>query len=199
VCMKLLFALLFPLLFVFAGTPASGAEIMFTTTLSLGSSGPEVLLLQQVLNRDPVTRIATTGVGSPGNETSHFGLLTKAAIMRFQEKYASEVLFPAGLTQGTGLVGSYTRAKLNALSTTPPSTPAATTPATTSAQKSTVSIVNPDDYVVKEIEKIDLYAGDKMIAAVQKKMLDAVNAAITSGVAPTSMPTITTTDREKKW
>lgn len=87
----------------------------FTANLSFGSSGTQVFALQKILNRDPDTRIPGIGPGSPGHETSYFGSLTKAAVVRFQAKYANEVLAPAGLTQGSGYVGSYTRAKLNAL------------------------------------------------------------------------------------
>lgn len=93
------------------------ATAPFAANLSLGSTGPEVLSLQQLLNRDPSTRIRDSGPGSPGKETGYFGSLTEAAVVRFQEKYASVVLAPAGLARGTGRVGLYTRNKLNGLST----------------------------------------------------------------------------------
>jgi len=50
-----------------------------------------------------------------GLVTGNFLSLTKATVIRFQEKYASEILAPWRITEGTGLVGKTTRAKLNQL------------------------------------------------------------------------------------
>jgi len=87
----------------------------FKTNLKKGDSSIDVKYLQIMLNSDPDTRLATSGVGSLGNETTYFGPLTKAAIIKFQEKYKAEILTPQGLTSGTGLVANATRTKLNQL------------------------------------------------------------------------------------
>ena len=50
-----------------------------------------------------------------GLVTGNFLYLTKAAVIRFQEKYSSEILAPWGLAKGTGFVGSTTRRKINQL------------------------------------------------------------------------------------
>lgn len=85
------------------------------TNLRLGSLGDDVLKLQQFLNADSSTAVASSGDGSKGMETTRFGNLTKKAVIAFQEKYKDEILTPNGLSQGTGLVGPATRAKLNTL------------------------------------------------------------------------------------
>jgi hypothetical protein len=97
---------------VFVG---AGTTIQLNGALRLGDRGQDVLILQKILNADPATRIAVLGIGSPGNENGFFGLLTKSAVIKFQEKYRSEVLAPSGLSAGTGYVGSRTVAKLNRL------------------------------------------------------------------------------------
>lgn len=86
-----------------------------TKTLHLGSRGDEVRQLQITLNLDKDTQVSSGGLGSSGNESTSFGLATRAAVIRFQTKYASDVLAPFGLKMPTGVVGTATRAKLDAL------------------------------------------------------------------------------------
>ena len=93
-----------------AATPkVSGAPI--ARTLALGSAGEDVRTLQRLLNSDSATRIAASGAGSPGAETSRFGALTVSAVQRFQMKYG---IASQGVA-GYGLVGPQTLAKLNGM------------------------------------------------------------------------------------
>ena len=73
-------------------------------TLRRGMSGDDVKLLQNVLAADGVFTDQATGF---------FGKLTEAAVIRFQEKYAAELLRPVSLSRGTGIVGPGTRKKIN--------------------------------------------------------------------------------------
>lgn len=100
-----------------AGMGGSGAACSFTFTqnLTVGATGAEVMNLQKFLNKDPLTQVSVSGAGSVGMETSTFGPATKGAVMKFQAKYASEVLAPAGLSAPTGYWGPSSRAKANAL------------------------------------------------------------------------------------
>jgi hypothetical protein len=98
-------------------TPTATAQSCtthFAITLGLGDTGPEVREMQVFLNAQGF-RIAESGQGSAGNETAYFGLLTKAAVIRFQEKYAEEILTPSGLTAGNGRWGPATRTVANRL------------------------------------------------------------------------------------
>lgn len=91
---------------------ASPTDI-FTKTLKLGDTDPEVLLLQKALNEDIDTVITASGAGSPGNETTYFGQKTKLAVIKLQNKHYGEVLAPNGLSVGTGVFGPSTRAMMN--------------------------------------------------------------------------------------
>ncbi|XKT75380.1 MAG: hypothetical protein ACJKSS_01160 [Patescibacteria group bacterium UBA2103] len=98
-----------------SGSSASVCPYTWTRSLTVGDSGADVMALQKFLNSDSATMIAASGVGSAGSESDYFGSLTAAAVAKFQNKYASEVLAPVGLSAGTGFFGSSTRAKANAL------------------------------------------------------------------------------------
>jgi hypothetical protein len=124
--------------------PLAGAEAAFVRNLSIGMSGADVHDLQVSLNTDPETRVAAAGPGSPGYESAYFGAQTKAAVIRFQEKYASEILEPAGLRYGTGFVGVSTREKLRKLAIAPftASPPSVLTPAPAEAAQPASAVSN---------------------------------------------------------
>ncbi|OHA73716.1 MAG: hypothetical protein A2940_01555 [Candidatus Wildermuthbacteria bacterium RIFCSPLOWO2_01_FULL_48_29] len=89
------------------GKPELTGEAL-TRDLDKGATGEEVRRLQQCLAQDP--QIYPEGIVN-----GSYGALTQKAVIRFQEKYAAEVLAPIGLTKGTGKAGLLTREKLNAL------------------------------------------------------------------------------------
>ncbi len=82
------------------------ALFTFKRNLVQGSQGEDVTKLQECLAQDPE-------VYPDGEVTGYFGPKTKAAVIRFQEKYAEDILKPIGLTKGTGDVKPMTREKLN--------------------------------------------------------------------------------------
>jgi len=98
-----------------AGDTNIPSNFSFLHNLQLGMSSMDIRYLQIVLNSDAETRLSESGAGSPGQETSVFGNLTKTAVIKFQEKYADEILTPWGLSVGNGFIGSTTREKLNQL------------------------------------------------------------------------------------
>ena len=80
-------------------------EELFTRDVSVGSSGAEVKRLQQWLNDNGYT-VASSGAGSPGNETEYFGELTRQAVAAYQ---AANNIEPTA-----GYFGPKTRAAVNA-------------------------------------------------------------------------------------
>jgi hypothetical protein len=86
------------------GTTATWCHI-FSANLEVGDTSPDVTALQQALSKDGET-VSVTGT---------FDDQTASAVTGFQQKYASQILAPSGLQNGTGYVGKATRAKLNSL------------------------------------------------------------------------------------
>jgi surface protein len=88
-------------------TPSSSNNTYnFTRDLETGMEGEDVKLLQQFLNNNGYT-LTTEGPGSPGNETTRFGALTRQALIRFQQAN--------NITPAQGYFGSVTRGVVNSL------------------------------------------------------------------------------------
>ncbi|KXB08134.1 hypothetical protein AKJ56_01810 [candidate division MSBL1 archaeon SCGC-AAA382N08] len=75
--------------------------------LVVGMRGEQVKCLQQFL------KAQGDDIYPEGLVTGYFGPLTKAAVIRFQERYQSEILAPWSLHNGTGYVGRTTKQKIN--------------------------------------------------------------------------------------
>ena len=86
------------------GSVTSTAVKIFKTNLTVGSLGSEVKALQEYLNAHGYT-VATSGAGSPGNETTKFGNLTRAALIKYQKA--------KGITPAVGYFGPVSRAAIN--------------------------------------------------------------------------------------
>jgi len=95
-------------------TPSSNSGSSFLRTLKSGVTSSDVKKLQIFLNSQGFI-VAKNGAGSPGHETTYFGLATKAALMKFQQAYKKEILEPQGLTVPTGFFGVATMNEVNAL------------------------------------------------------------------------------------
>ena len=84
---------------------AGGGSASFTRDLDVGSTGDDALSLQQYLNSKGYM-VAGSGPGSPGNETTMFGGLTRAA--------HAEIQAANGITPSDGHFCPQTRAFINA-------------------------------------------------------------------------------------
>ena len=80
-----------------------------SSNLFFGMRDSQVSCLQEFL------KLQGVDVYPEGLVTGFFGSLTQQAVIRFQERYAADILAPIGLARGTGIVGPQTRAKINQL------------------------------------------------------------------------------------
>ena len=83
----------------------ANANASFNRDLETGSTGEDVRALQAWLNGNGYM-VASTGAGSPGNETTMFGGLTRAALIKYQKAM--------GITPAVGYFGPKTRAYIAA-------------------------------------------------------------------------------------
>lgn len=114
-----------------AQTASLQSSSLFTQNLTIGSDNEEVRRLKSILNSIEATKIQDVPFNT--EKTTYFGEATKKSVVKFQELYAREVLYPVGLVKGTGYVGVQTRKKLNELAISPTLTPqisASTSPET---------------------------------------------------------------------
>ncbi|MEJ0001944.1 MAG: InlB B-repeat-containing protein [bacterium] len=83
----------------------SGAPLALVSVrdLKLGMTGDDVLALQKLLNANGFA-LAQSGIGAPGNETTFFGPMTRAALARYQAA--------KGIAPAAGYFGAITRAQM---------------------------------------------------------------------------------------
>ncbi len=90
-------------------TPAAWCHT-FNINLRIGDGGPEIASIVTAFVREGLL------MGAPGEAVrNNFDEEIASYVTAFQEKYASQILTPNGLTHGNGYVGPSTRRKLNAL------------------------------------------------------------------------------------
>jgi hypothetical protein len=113
---------------------SSAPACNFTRDLTVGSRGDDVKCLQQWLNANGY-QVAATGPGSPGNESTYFGQLTKAAVAKWQAA--------KGISPAAGYFGSKSRAAFAAMPSGPVSGGTQPAPSLPTSSYLQVSVVGP--------------------------------------------------------
>jgi peptidoglycan hydrolase-like protein with peptidoglycan-binding domain len=159
---RLIFATFFSILLCGFFTTAASAEVL-STTLRFGDNGSQVFLLQQLLNQSPDTEVATSGIGSPGMESSYFGAKTLDAVKRYQNKYSAEILVPAGLAVPSGIVGPLTLAMLqkgvSASATTSAGTATSAPPTVSTSSAAIASSTSPINQYIAAVKQLGVQQG----------------------------------------
>ncbi len=107
----------------------SSVSAVFSSILKMGMTNSDIKRLQQLLNSSLDTQIASSGIGSPGNETEYFGSMTRIAVQKFQAKYGI-VSSGSETTTDYGMIGPATRAKIQEIFGASQSVPTVQVPAT---------------------------------------------------------------------
>jgi len=141
--------------------PISNGAI--TINLIFGMENPQVLVLQQILNRTGFV-IAQNGPGSSGNETSKFGALTRIAVRAFQCKQ-NIVCSGDEYSTAYGLVGPRTRNALFQVSENNPI-------GNIQIQTPTSSVVNGNNVTINTDVQNKIVAIQKQILNLQKQLAE---------------------------
>jgi hypothetical protein len=121
-----------------------------TVNLSLGQEHLQVLTLQKLLNGNGFV-LTNEGPGSPGNETTRYGALTRDAVRRFQ--CAQKIVCEGDeYSTGYGFVGARTRAALLSGSSVIASPTTAPDPAQQSAVSAPVATASDTDAEVARLQ-----------------------------------------------
>jgi hypothetical protein len=165
-------------------TTTGGSCTTFTMDFQQGSSGAEVIAIQKFLNSHGA-QVAVTGAGSPGNETSYYGALTKAAVAKFQAAN--------GITPAAGYWGPITRAKANSMCASTPTTPTTPGGETLNGSAGSISVSQTsadveDQVFTSETEKVlgfrvEASGSDVRVTNVRVKFTAAVDAAASDRLA----------------
>lgn len=118
------------------------ASYSFTRDLTMGSKGDDVKALQQFLNSKGYA-VASTGVGSAGNESTYFGSLTQAALAKYQAA--------TGITPPAGYFGPKTRAYVASVAASGGSTGGSTGGTTIPAGAALSAVVASDSPTAKTL------------------------------------------------
>ncbi len=148
------------------GTPESG---LLSKNLSFGMIDPQIVSLQQILNRSGFPVAVDGGPGSPGLETNKFGALTRAAVRNFQ---CTKVQVCSGneYTTGYGLVDARTRSLLLSQNETPALNTSTST--VTSPVPSTVTMNNTADSPEIQALKTKIQQLLAIVQELQKQLAD---------------------------
>ncbi len=165
------------------GGAAAAPSCNFTRDLTVGSKGDDVKCLQQYLN-GAGQKVAASGAGSPGNETTYFGSLSRAAVAKWQ---AANNLSPA-----VGYFGPKSRAKYTSLAAAPgapapaaPGAPAGTGLTVTLAPNQPANGLFGESFASRDFTKLNFTAsadGDVTVNSLKVERTGQANDSAFSGV-----------------
>lgn len=122
--------------------------VALTQNAMVGDKSNEIRELQKFLNAEKMS-VATRGPGSPGQETTLFGSLTRDALKRFQNAHKTEILEPYGRAEGSGYLDFATRAFIQEY--TPPSAPAVVASANVITRPLSPGMISADVRTLQEL------------------------------------------------